>query len=244
MFRSMPLFGITLRRAPREFEKDEGWSRGFILRRIPPQQRPKHVEIRLRAEGEDDQSEPEPLVVYIHESSQPPQPTVGEMLAAAFVNRVLDQLVEVARPHVVQLPRSHPCTQGEARRPHSEARSPQGQEGEPSGGEARRCRRRRGHGRCSGTGRGDHTPRRQAHDDHRAIRAIRPWLCSLLKSFVPGCCTCWRCVHVAGGDPAARATQRAGASGTGCGGHGARPREPRDPRGPRTASLWIVARSN
>jgi hypothetical protein len=80
--------------------KTEGWSRGFTPNSTD--KGPEHVEIRLKAEGEDDQSEPEPVVVYIHESGQLPQPTVGEMLAAAFVNRVLDELVEVARPHVVQ----------------------------------------------------------------------------------------------------------------------------------------------
>src|SRR6476620_11602463 len=80
--------------------KTEGWSRGFTPNSTD--KGPEHVEIRLKAEGEDDRSEPEPLVVFINEPSQPPQPTVGEMLAAAFVNRVLDELVEAARPHVIQ----------------------------------------------------------------------------------------------------------------------------------------------
>jgi len=78
--------------------KTEGWSRGFTPK--SPDKGPEHVEIRLKDEVEDDQSEPEPQVVYIDEY-RPPEPTWLEVLAAELLHQGIDILVEAARPHVV-----------------------------------------------------------------------------------------------------------------------------------------------
>ena len=83
-------------------KKTEGWSRGFTPNSTD--KGPEHVEIRLRDQGEDDQSEPEPQVVYIHEYIEPlrPQePTWLEELAAELLHQVISELVEAAKPHVV-----------------------------------------------------------------------------------------------------------------------------------------------
>src|SRR3954469_15424138 len=69
--------------------KTEGWSRGFTPK--SPDKGPEHVEIRLKDEGEDDQSEPEPQVVYIDEY-RPPEPTWLEVLAAELLHQGIDIL--------------------------------------------------------------------------------------------------------------------------------------------------------
>lgn len=82
--------------------KTEGWSRGFTPKSTD--KGPEHVEIRLKDEGEDDQSEPEPQVVYIHEYIEPQRPqerTWVEEIAAELVNQVINDLVEAAEPYVV-----------------------------------------------------------------------------------------------------------------------------------------------
>ena len=80
--------------------KTEGWSRGFTPKSTD--KGPEHVEIRLKDGDEDPQAEPELQAVHIHQHVEPPEPTVMEVIAAAFVNRVIDELVETARPHVVR----------------------------------------------------------------------------------------------------------------------------------------------
>src|SRR3954467_7030508 len=81
--------------------KTEGWSRGFTPNSAD--KGPEHVEIRLKDEGEDDQPEPEPQVVYIHDyiDQRPHEPTWVEEIAAELLNQVINHLVEAARPHVV-----------------------------------------------------------------------------------------------------------------------------------------------
>lgn len=83
-------------------KKTEGWSRGFTPKSTD--KGPEHVEIRLKEDGADDQSEPEPHVVYIHEYielQRPQEPTWVEELAAALLDRAINDLVEAAKPHVV-----------------------------------------------------------------------------------------------------------------------------------------------
>lgn len=83
--------------------KTEGWSRGFTPKSTD--KGPEHVEIRLKDGDDDSQAEPGLQVVHIHqhiEPERPPEPTLTEVIAAAFVNRVIDELVETARPHVVR----------------------------------------------------------------------------------------------------------------------------------------------
>jgi hypothetical protein len=74
-------------------KKTEGWSRGFTPKSTD--KGPEHVEIRLKDDGKDHQSEPEPHDVFSDER------TWGQEIILAFVNRVIDGLVEVATPHVV-----------------------------------------------------------------------------------------------------------------------------------------------
>jgi hypothetical protein len=79
--------------------KTEGWSRGFTPKSTD--KGPEHVEIRLTDEGEGDQSEPEPQVIYIHEYIEPHRPqeqTWLEEIAADVVNQVINVLVEAAKP--------------------------------------------------------------------------------------------------------------------------------------------------
>ena len=78
--------------------KTEGWSRGFTPKSTD--KGPAHVEIRLKDEGEDDRSEPEPQVVYIHDYVEP-EPTWVEVIAHELASQVIDVLVEAAKPHVV-----------------------------------------------------------------------------------------------------------------------------------------------
>jgi hypothetical protein len=82
-------------------KKTEGWSRGFTPN--SPDKGPEHVEIRLRDEGEDDRSEPEPQVVYIHEyiEPRPQEPTWLEELADEILQQAINVLVEAAKPRVV-----------------------------------------------------------------------------------------------------------------------------------------------
>jgi hypothetical protein len=82
--------------------KTEGWSRGFTPKSTD--KGPEHVEIRLKDEGEGDQSEPDPQVIYIDEYIEPQRPqeqTWLEEIAADLVSQVINVLVEAAKPHVV-----------------------------------------------------------------------------------------------------------------------------------------------
>lgn len=74
-------------------KKTEGWSRGLTPKSTD--KGPEHVDIRLKGDGKDHQSEPEP-----HDDSSDER-TRGQEITVAFVNRVIDGLVEVATPHVV-----------------------------------------------------------------------------------------------------------------------------------------------
>ena len=80
--------------------KTEGWSRGFTPKSTD--KGPEHVEIRLKDEG-DSQSVHEPEVIYVTEYVEAPRPpgrSMAEQAAADFLSRVIDELIEAAKPHV------------------------------------------------------------------------------------------------------------------------------------------------
>jgi hypothetical protein len=82
--------------------KTEGWSRGFTPKSTD--KGPEHVEIRLKDEG-DSQAVQEPEVIYVAEyaeASRPPERSMAEQVAVDFLNRVIEELIEAAKPHVAQ----------------------------------------------------------------------------------------------------------------------------------------------
>jgi hypothetical protein len=74
-------------------KKTEGWSRGFTPKSTD--KGPEYVEIRLKGDGKDHQSEPEPHDLFSDARTR------GQEITVAFVNRVIAGLVEAATPHVV-----------------------------------------------------------------------------------------------------------------------------------------------
>src|SRR4051812_20262401 len=80
--------------------KTEGWSRGFTPK--SSDKGPEHVEIRLKDET-GAQSVQEPEVIYVHEyveAPRQPERSVAEQAIADFLSRVIDELIEAAKPHV------------------------------------------------------------------------------------------------------------------------------------------------
>jgi hypothetical protein len=87
--------------------KTEGWSRGFTPKSTD--KGPEHVEIRLKDEG-DSQPVQEPEVIYVTEyveAPRPPERSMAEQAAADFWNRVIEELVEAAKPHVANWWNTH-----------------------------------------------------------------------------------------------------------------------------------------
>jgi hypothetical protein len=87
--------------------KTEGWSRGFTPKSTD--KGPEHVEIRLKDEG-DSQSVQEPEVIYVTEyveAPRPPELSMAEQAAVDFLRRVIDELIEAAKPHVAHWWNTH-----------------------------------------------------------------------------------------------------------------------------------------
>ena len=87
--------------------KTEGWSRGFTPKSTD--KGPEHVEIRLKDEG-DSQSVQEPEVIYVTEyveAPRPPELSMAEQAAADFLSRVIEELIEAAKPHVAHWWNTH-----------------------------------------------------------------------------------------------------------------------------------------
>jgi hypothetical protein len=87
--------------------KTEGWSRGFTPKSTD--KGPEHVEIRLKNEG-DSQSVQEPGVIYLTEyveAPRPPERSMAEQAAADFLSRVMDDLIEAAKPLVARWWNTH-----------------------------------------------------------------------------------------------------------------------------------------
>jgi hypothetical protein len=81
-------------------QKTEGWSRGFTPKSTD--KGPEHVEIRLKNEG-DSQSAQEPEVIYVTEyveAPRPPERSMNEQAVLDFLNRVTEELIEAAKPHI------------------------------------------------------------------------------------------------------------------------------------------------
>lgn len=80
--------------------KTEGWSRGFTPKSTD--KGPEHVEIRLKDEG-DSQSVLKPEVTYMAEyveTPRIPERSIAGQVTADFLNRVIEELIEAATPHV------------------------------------------------------------------------------------------------------------------------------------------------
>lgn len=85
--------------------KTEGWSRGFTPKSTD--KGPEHVEIRLKG---DSQGVPEPEVIYVTEyveAPRPPERSLAEQMAADFSKRVIEELIEAAKPHVAHWWNTH-----------------------------------------------------------------------------------------------------------------------------------------
>lgn len=79
--------------------KTVGWSRGYTPKSAD--RGPEHVEIRLKDEG-DPCSVQEPEVIYVTELDAPPprELSVAQQAVADFLTRVIDELIDAAKPHV------------------------------------------------------------------------------------------------------------------------------------------------
>lgn len=80
--------------------KTEGWSRGFTPKSTD--KGPEHVEIRLKDEG-DPQSVLKREVIHTTEyveTPRQPERSIAEQAMADFLYRVIDELIEAAKPHV------------------------------------------------------------------------------------------------------------------------------------------------
>ena len=87
--------------------KTEGWSRGFTPKSTD--KGPEHVEIRLKDEG-DSESVQEPEVIYVTEYVESPRPherSMTEQAVLDFLNRVTEELIETAKPHVAHWWNTH-----------------------------------------------------------------------------------------------------------------------------------------
>jgi hypothetical protein len=79
--------------------KSEGWSRGYTPKSAD--RGPEHVEIRLKDEG-DSYSVQEPEITYVTEfdAPSPRELSVAQQAIADLLTRVIDELIDAARPHV------------------------------------------------------------------------------------------------------------------------------------------------
>ena len=86
--------------------KTEGWSRGFTPKSTD--KGPKHAEIRVKDKGES-QSVQEPEVSYVTEyaDTRPPERSMAKQAAADFLDRVIDELIEAAKPPVAHWLNTH-----------------------------------------------------------------------------------------------------------------------------------------
>lgn len=83
--------------------KTEGWSRGFTPKSTD--KGPEHVEIRLKDEGNPQsvlKREVTHMTEYV-ETPRQPERGIAEQAMADFLNRVIDELIEAAKPHVAHL---------------------------------------------------------------------------------------------------------------------------------------------